>query len=90
MWPAKNFDALWKLVIHFPRIAPGGTTVLKAWYGRTVPDGASIADVYAGFSFGQLDKNLPIPEEYQAAVDVKVGKCRTDQMLLAWIVQLLK
>ncbi len=35
-----------------------GTTVLKAWYGCTVPDGASIADVYAGFSSGQLDKKV--------------------------------
>ncbi len=56
---------------------------MKAWYGCTVPDGASIADVYAGFSSGQLDKNLPIPEEYQAAVDVKVGKCRTDQIAVS-------
>ncbi len=61
-----------------------GTTVLKAWYGCTVPDGASIADVYAGFSSGQLDKSLPIPEEYQAsAIDVKVGKCRTDQIAVS-------
>lgn len=57
--------------------------VLKPWYGCTVPDGVSIADVYASFSSGQLDKSLPIPEEYQASaiIDVKVGKSRNDIMI---------
>ncbi len=66
-----------------------GTTVLKAWYGRTVPNGASIADVYAGFSSGQLDKSLPIPEEYQQLMS-RLASVEQIRLLLAWIVQLLK
>ena len=51
-----------------------GAKVLKPWYGCSVPDGSSIADLYASFSSGQLDHNLPIPEEYRdSEVIVKVG-----------------
>ena len=53
-------------------------------------DGIYIADV---FGSRQLDKSLPIPDEYQAsAVDVvKVGKSRNDMIYLsAWFFWLLK
>ena len=58
-----------------------GAIVLKTWYGCTVPDGVCLADIYASFSSGQLDKGLPISEDYQAsAVDAKVGKTRNDMI----------
>ena len=40
----------------------------------TVLDGICVADVYASFSSGQLDKSLA------SAVDVKVGKSRNDMI----------
>ena len=61
-----------------------GATILKIWYGCSIPEGSSLADVYTSFSSGQLDHGLPIPEEYQdSTVVVKVGKSRSDLIIVS-------
>ena len=61
-----------------------GATILKTWYGCSIPEGSSLADVYTSFSSGQLDHGLPIPEEYQdSTVVVKVGKSRSDLIIVS-------
>ena len=35
-----------------------GTTILETWYGCSIPEGSSLADVYTSFSSGQLDHGL--------------------------------
>ena len=61
-----------------------GATILKTWYGCSIPEGSSLTDVYTSFSSGQLDHGLPIPEEYQdSTVVVKVGKSRSDLIIVS-------
>ena len=38
--------------------------VPKLWYGCSVPDTSSVADVYTDYSLGVLDNSEPVPEEY--------------------------
>ena len=38
--------------------------VLKLWYGCSVPDTSSVADIYTDYSSGVLDNDKPVPEEY--------------------------
>ena len=56
-----------------------GAAILKTWFGCSIPEGSSLADVYVSFSAGQLHHGLPIPEEYQhSAAVVEVGKSTSD------------
>ena len=38
--------------------------VLKLWYGCSVLDTSSVADIYTDYSSGVLDNGEPVPEEY--------------------------
>ena len=56
-----------------------GATILKPWYGCSVPDSSTMSDVFFDFSSGRLDQTFPIPDDYQGSFDsVKAGKSRTD------------
>ncbi len=62
-----------------------GAQILKPWYGCSVAGGSSIADLYASYSSGQLDHNLPIPDEYQdSEVVVKARKSRSDMISVSF------
>ncbi len=62
-----------------------GAQILKPWYGCSVAEGSSIADLYASYSSGQLDHNLHIPDEYQdSEVVVKAGKSRSDMISVSF------
>ena len=56
----------------------------QGFEGCSVPDESSIVDLYASFSSGQLDHNLPIPEEYRDSEVVKVGKSRSGMIPLSF------
>ena len=57
-----------------------GATILKPWYGCSVPDSSTVADVFIEFSSGRLDQTLPIPDDYQGSFDAKAGRSRTDMI----------
>lgn len=58
-----------------------GATILKPWYGCSVPDSSSMTDVFIDFSSGRLDQTLPIPDDYQGSLDsVKAGRNKTDMI----------
>ena len=53
--------------------------VVKTWYGCLIPDSCTLSDLYNEFSAGQLDRSLPLLDEYLGAtVESFVGRTKTD------------
>ena len=52
-----------------------GAKILKPWFGCTVPEVSTIADVFTQFSSGVLDNSAPLPDEYRTtSVEASIGK----------------
>ena len=53
--------------------------IVKTWYGCLIPDSCTLSDLYNDFSAGQLDRSLPLLDEYLGAtVESFAGRTKTD------------
>ena len=50
--------------------------ILKAWYGCSVPDNATVSDVYYEYSSGMLDRSVALPDQYHC-VEPYIGRSPT-------------
>ena len=54
---------------------------MKSWYGCSLPDTSTLADAYVDFSSGNLDHDLPIPDEYRnVSIVANAGSHRNDMI----------
>ena len=51
--------------------------ILKAWYGCSVPDNATVSDVYYEYSSGMLDRFVALPDPHHC-VEPYIGRSPTD------------